>query len=154
MLTGKRRSKVKLIGAFIIIAGALVVVAAGVTLGMVSSELKAEHITVPGVAPEGLARPGAKPDADVFDSYAPAGLSQASSATVSHAPARDAGRHDERVVPASVVLHRSRRSRRRCPGHGRRRHVRSCRNRPVEGLTEAEASHSVAGERPQLKVLR
>jgi drug/metabolite transporter (DMT)-like permease len=86
MLTGKRRSKVKLIGAFIIIAGALVVVAAGVTLGMVSSELKAEHITVTGVAPEGLARPAAKPDADVFDSYAPAGLSQASSATVMPLP--------------------------------------------------------------------
>jgi hypothetical protein len=41
MSTGKRKSKVKLIALLIVITGALGVVAAGVTLGMVSSELKA-----------------------------------------------------------------------------------------------------------------
>jgi hypothetical protein len=73
MSTRKRRSKVKLIGAFIIITGALVVVAAGVTLGMVSSELKAEHIAATAVTPAG-ARSMA--DADLFNAYAPARLNQ------------------------------------------------------------------------------
>ena len=46
MSTGKKKSEAKLIGVLIIIAGALVVVAAGVTLGMASSQLKAEQMTV------------------------------------------------------------------------------------------------------------
>jgi hypothetical protein len=73
MSTRKRKSKVKLIGAFVIIAGALVVVAAGVTLGMVSSELKAEHITVTALTP---ASAPAVADADLFNAYVPAGLNQ------------------------------------------------------------------------------
>jgi drug/metabolite transporter (DMT)-like permease len=73
MSTRKRRSKVKLIGAFIIITGALVVVAAGVTLGMVSSELKAEHIAATAVTPAGA---HSMADADLFNAYAPARLNQ------------------------------------------------------------------------------
>jgi hypothetical protein len=71
MLTHKGKSKVRLVGVFIIIAGALVVVAAGVTLGMVYSQLKAERITVAGVTPKGLASPSAQPEADLFNAYAP-----------------------------------------------------------------------------------
>ena len=73
MTTRKRKSKVKLVGVFIIIAGALVVVAAGVTLGMVASELKAEHITVSVAAPAGAAARG---HVDLFNAYAPVGLHQ------------------------------------------------------------------------------
>jgi hypothetical protein len=73
MSTRKRKSKVKLIGAFIIIAGALVVVAAGVTLGMVTSELKAEHIAVADAAPAGTA---IQAHPDLFHASAPVGASQ------------------------------------------------------------------------------
>ena len=71
MSAGKRRSKVRLIGLLIIIAGALGVVAAGVTLGMVSAELKAEHLTVTAMTREG---PGRAPLVDPFKAYAPAGM--------------------------------------------------------------------------------
>jgi hypothetical protein len=53
--TSKRKSKVKLVGLLIIITGALGVVGAGVTLGMASSELKAEHLTVSAMTPAGTA---------------------------------------------------------------------------------------------------
>lgn len=76
MSTRKRRSKVKLIGAFIIIVGALVVVAAGVTLGMVSSEIKAEHIAVTAANPHGTA---AEAGADPFNTYTPTGVNQTNS---------------------------------------------------------------------------
>lgn len=76
MSTRKRKSKVKLIGAFFIIVGALVVVAAGVTLGMVSSELKVEHIAVTAAAPHGAAT---EAHADPFNTYTPTGLNQANS---------------------------------------------------------------------------
>jgi hypothetical protein len=88
MSTRKRKSKVKLIGVFIIIVGALVVVAAGVTLGMASTELKAEHLTVMGVAPVGPARSFARPDADVFNAYAPAGMNLATSTEMMALPAQ------------------------------------------------------------------
>jgi len=71
MSTRKRKSKVKLVGAFVIIAGALVVVAAGVTLGMVASELRAEHMTVSTARP---AAPAARADADLFNAYPPVRL--------------------------------------------------------------------------------
>ncbi len=73
MSTRKRRSKVKLVGLFIIIVGALVVVAAGVTLGMLSSGLKAEHIAVTAASPQGAA---AEAGAAPFNAYTPTGLNQ------------------------------------------------------------------------------
>jgi hypothetical protein len=73
----KRKSKVRLIGAFIIIVGALVVVAAGVTLGSVSSELKAEHIAAAGIPPQSQTKITGPADADLFNSYAPSGMSPA-----------------------------------------------------------------------------
>jgi hypothetical protein len=79
MSTRKRKSKVKLVGAFIIIAGALMVVAAGVTLGMVASELKAEHMTVSTAGPAG---PASRGDADLFNAYPPVRLRPAVSQDV------------------------------------------------------------------------
>jgi ABC-type sugar transport system permease subunit len=70
MSTGKRTSDVKLIGVFIIIAGALVVVAAGVTLGMASSQLKAGHMSVT------TATSVNKPVSDSLNANARAGISQ------------------------------------------------------------------------------
>ena len=74
MATRTRKSKVRLIGAFIIVVGALVVVAAGVTLGMVTSEVKAGHMAVTSVQPAGRA---ADADEGLFNAYAPVGLNQA-----------------------------------------------------------------------------
>jgi len=82
MSTRKRRSKVRLMGAFIIIVGALVVVAAGVTLGMVSSELKAEHIAATGEPAQGQSGSTGKSDADLFNAYAPVGLNRGNSVDV------------------------------------------------------------------------
>jgi hypothetical protein len=79
MSAGKRRSKVRLIGLLIIVAGALGVVAAGVTLGMVSAELKAEHLTVTAMTREG---PGRAPLVDPFKAYAPAGMDRGTSKDV------------------------------------------------------------------------
>jgi hypothetical protein len=73
----KRKSKVRLIGAFIIIVGALVVVAAGVTLGTVYSELKAEHIAASGIPPQSRTSTTGPADPDLFNAYAPAGMSPA-----------------------------------------------------------------------------
>ena len=73
MSTRQRKSKVRLIGTFIIIAGALVVVAAGVTLGTVASELKAEHIAVAEAAPAGTV---VGVHADLFHAEPQAGLNQ------------------------------------------------------------------------------
>jgi hypothetical protein len=86
MSTRKRKSKVRLIGAFIIIVGALVVVAAGVTLGMVSSQLKAEHIAGTGVASENQVRTTGKADADLFNAHAPVGMNRGNSADVMALP--------------------------------------------------------------------
>ena len=79
MSTGKRISKVKLIGLLIIITGALGVVGAGVTLGMVSSELKAERLTVSATTPAGTANHAGPSAADPLKVYAPAGISRGSS---------------------------------------------------------------------------
>jgi hypothetical protein len=85
MSTRKRKSKVRLFGAFIIIVGALVVVAAGVTLGMVSSELKAEHIAAAGV-PQGERPNIGTADARLFNTYDPVGMSRRNSADVMALP--------------------------------------------------------------------
>jgi hypothetical protein len=82
MTTRKRRSKVRLIGAFIIIVGALVVVAAGITLGMVSSQLKAERIGATGTPNEIQVSATGRTDADLFNSYVPAGMNRGHSADV------------------------------------------------------------------------
>jgi hypothetical protein len=79
MSTGKRKSKVKLIGLLIIITGALGVVGAGVTLGMVSSELKAERLAVSAMTPAGTANLAGTSAADPLKVYAPAGISRGSS---------------------------------------------------------------------------
>jgi hypothetical protein len=77
MSTGKRRSKVKLIGLLIIITGALGVVAGGVTLGMVSAELKAERLTIGAMTPAGPDNLGGESAAGSPKAYAPAALSLA-----------------------------------------------------------------------------
>ena len=82
MSTHNRKSKVRLVGAFIIIAGALLVVAAGVALGMVYSQLKAEPITVAGLTPKGPVSPSAQPEADLLNAYAPAGMNPPNSKEV------------------------------------------------------------------------
>lgn len=64
--------KVKLIGLLIIIAGALMVVAGGVTWGLVSSQLKAEHISVSAVTDEAPGKLAGKPVAGPFTAYAQA----------------------------------------------------------------------------------
>ncbi|MEP7191442.1 MAG: hypothetical protein ABI903_01105 [Actinomycetota bacterium] len=86
MSTRKRESKVRLIGAFVIIVCALVVVAAGVTLGMVSSELKAEHIADTGTTPQGGSLSIGKADANLFNVYGPVGMSRTHSADVMALP--------------------------------------------------------------------
>jgi hypothetical protein len=83
MSTGKRKSKVRLIALLIMITGALGVVAAGVTLGMVSSELKAEHLTVtamPHERPGGLGgNQAGKPVVNPLSASVAAGMSQGNS---------------------------------------------------------------------------
>ena len=79
MSTGKRRSKVKLIGLLIIITGALGVVACGVTLGMVSAQLKAERLTVSAMTPAGPSSLGSRSAATHLKAYATAGINQADS---------------------------------------------------------------------------
>ena len=79
MATGKRRSKVKLIGLLTIIAGALGVVAAGVTLGMVSAELQAERLAVTAMTRES---PAGAPLAEALKAYTPAGMDPGNSTDV------------------------------------------------------------------------
>jgi hypothetical protein len=79
MSTGKRKSKVKLIGLLVVITGALGLVAAGVTLRMVSAELKSEHLTVSAVTPAGPDNLGGTPIANPVKAYAPAGMNQGAS---------------------------------------------------------------------------
>jgi len=68
MSTTTTNPKVKFIGVLVIIAGALMIVAGGVTWGMVSSQLKAEHIVVAAITPENPGRLAGKP-ARVLGSY-------------------------------------------------------------------------------------
>jgi hypothetical protein len=89
MSTGKRRSKVKLVGVLIIIAGALAVVAAGVTVGMTSSELRAEHITATAVSSQSSARPGGKSVADRFNVYSSEGKSSPKKVAMTLSDSRD-----------------------------------------------------------------
>ena len=79
MSSGKRKSKVKLIGLLIVLTGALGLVAAGVTLRMVSAELKSEPLTVSAVTPAGPDNLGATPAANPIKAYAPSGMSQGAS---------------------------------------------------------------------------
>jgi hypothetical protein len=64
--------RVKLIGWLIVIAGAFMVVAGGVTWGVVSSQLKDANITVAAVTPENPGRLAGKPVAGPFTAYAQA----------------------------------------------------------------------------------
>jgi hypothetical protein len=72
MSTTTTNPKVKLIGVLIIIASALMIVAGGVTWGLVSSQLKAENITVSEVTDENPGRLAGKPVAGPFTAYAQA----------------------------------------------------------------------------------
>ena len=72
MSTTTTNPRVKLIGVLVIIGGALMIVAGGVTWGMVSSQLKAEHIAVAAITPENPGRLAGKPVAGPFTAYAQA----------------------------------------------------------------------------------
>ena len=72
MSTTTTNPKIKLIGVLIIIAGVLMVVAGGVTWGLVTSQLKAEHIEVAAVTPENPGALAGKPVAGPFTAYAQA----------------------------------------------------------------------------------
>ena len=72
MSTTRTDSRVKLIGVLIIVAGALMVVAGGVTWGLVSTQLKAEKITVAAVTPQAPGSLAGKPVAGPFTAYAQA----------------------------------------------------------------------------------
>ncbi len=72
MSTTTTNPRVKFIGLFIIIAGALMFAAGGVTWGLVSSQLKAEHITVANVTDKDPGRLAGKPVAGPFTAYAQA----------------------------------------------------------------------------------
>ena len=79
MSGGKRRSKVKLVGLLIVITGALGLVAAGVTLPMVSAELKSERLTVSAVTPAAPDSLGGTPAANPVKANVPAGMSPGAS---------------------------------------------------------------------------
>jgi len=79
MSSGKRRSKVKLVGLFIVLTGALGLVAAGVTLRLVSAELKSERLTVSAVTAAGPDNLAGTPAANPIKAYAPAAMSQGAS---------------------------------------------------------------------------
>ena len=65
--------RVKIIGLLIVVASALMIVAGGVTWGLVSSQLKAENITVAAVTDKDPGRLAGKPVAGPFTAYAQAG---------------------------------------------------------------------------------
>ena len=69
--TSTNRS-VKLIGLLTILAGVLMIVAGGVTWALVTSQLKAENITVAAVTPANPGRLAGKPVAGPFTAYAQA----------------------------------------------------------------------------------
>jgi len=66
------KNPVKLIGLFIILAGAIMVVAGGTTWGLVTTQLKAENITVAPVTPENPGSQAGKQVAGPFTAYAQA----------------------------------------------------------------------------------
>jgi len=63
---------VKFIGLFTVIAGILMIVAGGVTWGLVQTQLKAEHITVAAITPQNPGRLAGKDVAGPFTAYAQA----------------------------------------------------------------------------------
>jgi hypothetical protein len=66
------KNPVKLIGLFIILAGAIMFVAGGTTWGLVTTQLKAENITVAAVTPENPGRLAGNQVAGPFTAYAQA----------------------------------------------------------------------------------
>ena len=67
---------VKFIAVFTMLAGLLMIVAGGVTWGLVQSQLKDEHITVAPVTPENPGRLAGKDVAGPFTAYAQASAIQ------------------------------------------------------------------------------
>lgn len=63
---------VKFIGIFTMVAGLLMIIAGGVTWGLVSTQLKAEHITVAAISDENPGRLAGKEVAGPFTAYAQA----------------------------------------------------------------------------------
>lgn len=72
MSSTSSNSKVKLIGLLIVISGIVMVVAGGVTWGLVTSQLKDAKIVVAAVTPENPGRLAGKPVAGPFTAYAQA----------------------------------------------------------------------------------
>lgn len=70
--TTTTKRSVKLIGLLTIIAGVLMIVAGGVTWALVTTQLKAENITVAAVTPANPGRLAGKPVAGPFTAYAQA----------------------------------------------------------------------------------
>ena len=70
--TTTTNSAVRLIGLFTVIAGVLMIVAGGVTWALVTTQLKAEHITVAAVTDRNPGRLAGKPVAGPFTAYAQA----------------------------------------------------------------------------------
>ncbi|MEP7191441.1 MAG: aromatic ring-opening dioxygenase LigA [Actinomycetota bacterium] len=63
---------IKLIGLITVVAGFIMIVAGGVTWGLVSTQLRSENITVAAVTPEAPGRLAGKPVAGPFTAYAQA----------------------------------------------------------------------------------
>ena len=63
---------VKLIGLIMVVAGLIMIVAGGATWALVTTQLKAENITVAAVTPEAPGRLAGKPVAGPFTAYAQA----------------------------------------------------------------------------------
>ena len=72
MSTTSTKPSVKLIGLFTIFAGVLMIVAGGLTWGMVTTQLKAENITVSAVTDKNPGSLAGKPVAGPFTAYAQA----------------------------------------------------------------------------------
>ena len=72
MSTTSTKSPVKLIGFFTIIAGILLIIAGSATWALVTTQLKAENITVAAVSDENPGRLAGKPVAGPFTAYAQA----------------------------------------------------------------------------------
>ncbi len=72
MSTTSTKSPVKLIGFFTIIAGIIMIIAGGATWALVTTQLKAENITVAAVSDANPGRLAGKPVAGPFTAYAQA----------------------------------------------------------------------------------
>jgi hypothetical protein len=71
-MTTTNSKPVKFIGLLMMLAGLLMIVAGGVTWGLVQTQLKAEHITVAAVTPANPGRLAGKDVAGPFTAYAQA----------------------------------------------------------------------------------